>query len=125
MKIILVPFIAALSLLGAACTKEQKYTKEQLYKIAVAAEPTVTFILPSGMKTGPSCTDYAEGCVGAHTVRVRGLDLIAVEFETTAQAVYAAKKIRGYYVLNWLLDDVTGEPILEKFATESLEAKKP
>ncbi len=125
MKIILAPFIAALLIFGAACTKELKYSKEQLYKKAVAAEPSVTFVLPSGMTTGPSCADYAEGCVGAHIVRVRGLDLIGIEFQTEAQAIYAAKKIRGYYVLNWVLDDVAGEPVLEKFVTEKLEAKKP
>ncbi len=125
MKIILVPLMAALSILAPACTKELKYSKEELYKKAVAAESTVTFVLPSGMTTGPSCTDYAEGCVGAHIVRVKGLDLIGVEFQTEAQAIYAAKKIRGYYVLNWVFDDVSGEPLLEKFVTEKLEAKKP
>jgi hypothetical protein len=112
-------------MLSAACTKELKYTKEELYAKAVAAEPTVTFVLPSGLTAGVSCTDYAEGCVGAHIVRVRGLDLIAVEFLTEAQAVYAAKKIRGYYARNWVFDDAAGEPILERFVAEKLEAKKP
>jgi hypothetical protein len=44
---------------------------------------------------------------------------------TEAQAISAAKKFRGYYARNWLFDDVTGEPVLEKFVTEKLEAKKP
>ena len=41
------------------------------------------------------------------------------------KAKFAAKKVRGFYVRNWMLDDVTGEPVLEKFVQESLEAKKP
>jgi hypothetical protein len=28
-------------------------------------------------------------------------------------------------VRNWLLDDVSGEPLLERFVEKSLEAKKP
>ncbi len=58
-------------------------------------------------------------------MKVRNLDLIAVEFLTEEQAKYAAKKIRGYYVGNWIFDDVTGEPILEEFVSRALDAKKP
>ena len=126
MKLTTVRLIAFMIIgLGASCTKEVKYSKEALLKKAQEADPSVTYILPNSLTEGVSCGDYAEGCVGAHIVRVQNLDLIAVEFGTEAQAIYAAKKVRGYYIRNWLLDDVTGEPILEKFVTEKLEAKKP
>ena len=108
-----------------SCTKEVKYTKEELYAKAVAAEPTVTFVLPKGISEGITCSSYTEGCLSAHTVSVRQIEMIAVEFMTEEQAKFAAKKVRGYYVRNWLFDDVSGEPVLEKFVTESLEAKKP
>lgn len=117
--------VMTLSILSASCTKQLKYTKEGLYAKATAADPTVTFVLPKSMQEGVSCSDYSEGCLSAHIVKVQGLELIAVEFMTEADAVFAAKKYRGYYVRNWLLDDVVGEPVLEKFATEKLEAKKP
>lgn len=116
-------FFAAFWLVS--CTKEVKYTKEQLYFKAHAADPTVTFIIPRSMTEGVSCSSYTEGCLSAHTVQVQKLDMIAVEFMTEEQAKFAAKKVRGYYVRNWLLDDVTGEPVLEKFVEEALEAKKP
>jgi hypothetical protein len=58
-------------------------------------------------------------------VKLKNLDFIAVEFNTEAEAKYAAKKIRGYYVRNWVFDDVTGEPILEEFVSRVLDAKKP
>ena len=77
------------------------------------------------MTEGVSCTDYTDGCMSAHIVQIQKLDLIAVEFMTEEQAKFAAKTVRGYYVKNWLLDDVTGEPALEKFVVEALEAKKP
>lgn len=118
-------FLITLSILGASCTKEVKYSKEELYAKAVAAEPSTTFVLPKSINEGVSCSEYSEGCLSAHIVKVHNLELIAVEFMTEADAVYAAKKFRGYYLRNWMLDDVTGEPVLEKFVTEKLEAKKP
>lgn len=126
MKTLIFPLIVMiLSCLGASCTKEVKYSKEALLKKAQAADPSVTYILPNSLTEGVACSDYSEGCQSAHIVRVQNLDLIAVEFSTEAQAILAAKKFRGFYLRNWLLDDVRGEPILEKFVTEKLEAKKP
>ena len=114
-----------LILLFASCTKELKYTKEELFAKAQKADSSVTFILPKSMGEGVTCAAYTEGCVAAHIVQVRHLDLIAVEFLTEEQAKFAAKKVRGYYLRNWLLDDVAGEPELERFAEQLLEAKKP
>lgn len=126
MKNKLFPLIVlTLSILSASCTKEVKYTKEELLAKAKAADPSTELLLPKGLTGGVSCADYSEGCVSAHTVKVQNLELIAVEFMSEKDALYAAKKFRGYYLRNWFLDDVTGEPILEKFVTESLEAKKP
>ncbi len=117
--------LLSLSILGASCTKELKYSKEELYAKAVAAEPSTTFVLPKSMSEGVTCSEYSSGCVAAHIVKIKNLELIAVEFMTEAEAIYAAKKFRGYYLRNWLLDDVSGEPVLEQFVTEKLEAKKP
>lgn len=118
-------FLLVLSILAVSCTKEVKYSKEDLLALAQKADPSVTVILPNSLTEGVSCTDYPEGCTSAHIVRVKQLDLIAVEFQSEAQAIFAAKKVRGYYLRNWLLDDVRGEPLLEEFAVGKLKAKKP
>lgn len=126
MKTILFPLtLLLLSILSASCTKELKYSKEQLLVKAWKADPSVSVILPKSITEGVSCSDYSDGCLSAHIVRVKNLDMIAVEFMTEKDAMFAAKKFRGYYTRNWLWDDVTGEPLLEKFVTEHLEAKKP
>lgn len=126
MKALIFPLIVTiLSCLGASCTKEVKYSKEALLAKAQEADPSVTVILPRSISEGVTCSEYSAGCLSAHIVRVKQLDLIAVEFNTQDEAIYAAKKFRGYYVRNWMLDDVTGEPVLEKFVIEKLEAKKP
>jgi hypothetical protein len=127
MKNNLFPLIVVLlSILGASCeTKELKYNKEELYIKAWKADPTVSFVLPKSITEGVTCDDYGEGCLSAHIVKVKNLELIAVEFMTEANAIYASKKFRGYYTRNWMFDDVTGEPSLEKFVSEHLEAKRP
>ena len=112
-------------MLSASCTKKVKYSKEALLAKARAVDPTISVVLPKSMAAGVTCAEYSEGCLSAHIVRVKKLDLIAVEFMSEGEAILAAKKFRGYYTHNWMLDDVTGEPMLEKFVTEHLEAKKP
>lgn len=123
MRILLAIFI--LSILSASCTKELKYSKEQVLALAQAADSTVTVILPKSISEGVTCDDYAQGCLSAHIVRVQNLDMIAVEFGTEAEAIYGAKKIKGYQLRNWVFDDVVGEPVLEKFVETGLKAKKP
>ncbi len=124
-QFILAFLAVVVSILAASCTKEVKYTKEALYFKALAKEPSVTFILPKTINDGIHCSNYSDGCLAGHTVRVKNLDMIAVEFMTEEQAKYAAKKFRGYYFQNWMFDDVRGEPQLEKFVLEVLEAKSP
>lgn len=93
--------------------------------MALKADATATVILPKSMAEGVNCRDYSDGCVAAHIVQVQKLDFIAVEFLNEEHAKYGAKKIRGYYTRNWVFDDVTGEPTLERFVESALEAKKP
>lgn len=114
-----------LSILNASCTKELKYSKEDLLAKSQAADSSVTVILPRNLSEGVHCSDYSTGCISGHIVRVKGLDMLAIEFSAEEEAKYAAKKFRGYYARNWFFDDVAGEPVLEKFVETVLEAKKP
>jgi hypothetical protein len=125
MKRFIFPTLILLSILSASCTKEVRYSKEDLLKKAQAVEPSVQLILPRSINEGVSCSNYTEGCISGHTVKVKNLDMIAVEFGNEEQAKYAARKIRGYYTGNWVFDDVTGEPLLEDFVSRVLDAKKP
>lgn len=93
--------------------------------MARAADSSITFVLPKSISEGVTCVEYGEGCLSGHTVMVKNLEMIAVEFSSEEQAKNAAIKFRGYYARNWLFDDVSGEPVLEKFVSEKLQAKKP
>ena len=127
MKTYLFPlFLGLLSILSASCTKEVKYTKDEILDLAQAADPSVKVILSRDKEvTNCSNGDYPEGCQNVFVVSVKDMEILAVEFLSQEQAIYAAKKVRGYYLHNWLLDDVAGEPILERFVEKELKAKKP
>jgi len=124
MKMIFLPLIL-MNLFFISCKEEEpKYTKEQLYFMAKEIDSNLSFVLPKTLKDGIKCSDYIEGCLSGHTVRARGLEMIAVEFAFEKQARDAAIKYNGYYLRNWMFDDVSGEPLLEDFV-KLLKAEKP
>lgn len=90
-----------------------------------AVDATYKLILPKSIEEGAvSCASYFEGCLSAHIFQVQKLDFIALEYDTHANAERVAKKLSGYVLENWVFDDVTGEPVLEK-VLQKIEAKKP
>ncbi len=117
--------VAALLLILLGCTQEKAptYLKEELLALAPSSgEDKVDIVLARNINDAIPCADYGEGCISAHRFRTRNLNFIAIEFETPAQAESAAKKIYGWTARNWLLDDVDGEPQLERWALQYLQA---
>ncbi len=109
---------------GCSKEKEPTYLKEELVNLAPAeGTDKIDVVLARDINDAVPCADYGEGCLSAHRFRTRGLNFIAVEFETPAHAETAAKKIYAWTSRNWLLDDVDGEPLLERWAAEHLKAK--
>lgn len=119
------PILGGLSILAASCSKELRYTKEELFALAREGDPGMSLVLPGSMSEGINCSDYTPSCQSAHIVKVKNLDMFALEYMTEEEARSAARKIKGYCLRNWVFDDVTGEPVLERFVVEVLKAKKP
>ena len=108
-----------------SCTKKDPiYTKEDLFFMARDKDPKAELILPSNINEAIDCSEYGEGCHAGHKVMIRGLEMIAVEFDTHENALIAAKSIKAWVARNWLFDDVTGEPVLEKFMIEAFPEAK-
>ncbi len=114
-----------LSLLLLSCSKEEPtLTKEQMLDFTPKeGADKVEIVLARDINDAIPCSDYGEGCLSAHKLKTRGLGFIAVEFQTVAQAESAARKIYGWTVQNWLLDDVDGEPELERWAEKYFKVK--
>ncbi|MBY0518199.1 MAG: hypothetical protein K2P81_14920 [Bacteriovoracaceae bacterium] len=116
--------LGCLILLASCAKKEPTYSKEDMLQMVPFEGPDkIEIVLAKTINDAIPCSDYGEGCVSAHRFKARGLNLIAVEFETPSHAEYAAKKIYGWTTRNWLLDDVDGEPELERWAVKYLNAK--
>ena len=73
------------------------------------------------------CNEYPEGCIPMSPKRfkIRMVQMIVVQYRTEQKACEAAKKLDQYYVRNWLLDDVKGEPVLIDFVEKVYDAKNP
>ena len=50
--------------------------------------------------------------------------MAALFYDDQKDALKAAKRIKGYVSRNWVLDEVRGEPVLERFVVKYLKAKK-
>ena len=73
------------------------------------------------------CSLYRkDGCVvgSGKRVKVRLVELLVIQYQTPKQACLAAKEIGQWYARNWLLDDVTNEPVLETFSKDVFGARK-
>ena len=63
-------------------------------------------------------------CFSDSLVVIKRLEMKALYYETQEDAIESAKYLKGYRSRNWVFDDVIGEPILERFVTKYLHAKK-
>ena len=63
-----------------------------------------------------------QGCKKVFEVQVDMLILRCVEFDTVKSAQKEAFKLKEYSFKNWLFDEVSGEPPLEKFVKEAFGA---
>ena len=84
----------------------------------------MSIVIPK-MEEGVRCDEYTPPCYSGHIVKIKNLDMLALEYLSQTEAMEAAKKYRGYYTGNWFFDDVAGEPLLEEFVSKHLDAKKP
>lgn len=127
MKIFLLFLILTLlqfQILG--CSKrEELISKKTMIDKALASGEKIELVIPNNIGAGIHCQDYGEGCVGGHTIRVGRLEMIVVEFNSEANAIKAAKAIKGMYTGNWVFDDVANEPLLKIFVEKTYGAIAP
>jgi len=107
-----------------SCQKNEKIDRFKFFQIAKDQDPEIEQLLPKDMASGINCQNYGEGCLGGFTAKVKGLDFIYLEFDSETLAKKEAKRINGYYRGNWVFDDVTGEPVLERFVKNVYHAER-
>lgn len=118
-------YILFILLIISCSKKEVLVTKKEMFEKAQASGEKFELVIPSNINAGIHCTDYGEGCVGGHTVRVGRLEMIVVEFNSEANAIKSARAIKGMYAKNWVFDDTANEPLLKIFAEKYYGAQVP
>ena len=70
------------------------------------------------------CGDYLPPCQVGYKVKIKNMEVTGLLYDEQEDALKSAKSMRGYHLRNWAFDNVTGEPILERFFETHLGAKK-
>ena len=107
------------------CTKKLEYTKSEVWALAKKENPSVELIIPKDMSSGVQCGEYGEGCITGFRVRIGVLEAVVIQFDEMSNARKEAKRIDQYYKYNWVFDNVTDEPRLERFFEKVYQAVRP
>lgn len=119
--------IFILSTFLISCNEEEKsnYGNKEFLDMARLGDPDLKVIIPSDIsETLVDCSSYTPSCRYGLKVIVKKVQLKALFYDHQKDALESGKRIRGYVSRNWVLDDVIGEPVLERFVTKYLKAKK-
>lgn len=111
-----------------SCSKEVRYSASEMWKLAYAKDPSIELILVTEPARRILCENYnVDGCIkgSGKRIKVRLVELIAIEFTSETKAREAAKFYNQYYARNWFFDEVKGEPVLEDFIENAYGAKNP
>ncbi len=110
------------------CEKEIPYYQEDMYNMALTEDPDAKPVLGDLAETTLNLCEklkYGDGCMKVVRAEVLKFQIIFVEFNSFDAARKEAKRIDQWYVRNWVIDDVTGEPPLERFVQKVYQAKRP
>jgi hypothetical protein len=122
--------ISLLTISVISCTKKEKtWGPQEMWFHALAQDPSIELVgIPNHeAHRRVLCENYAaDGCIegSGKRVKVRLVELLVIQYKTPKQACLAAKAIGQWYARNWLLDDVTNEPVLESYVAKIFDAKK-
>jgi len=99
--------------------------KDSQFEKALKKDRRFELLMGKSLGENP-CAIYGlnTGCIGGVRAKVRKVVILAVHFKTPDQAKKVAEAIDGWYIHNWVFDDVTGEPVLEDFVKAAYNAKK-
>lgn len=114
-----------------ACTKKEPiYTISEMFNMAKEADANIEEVFIPDTENFRHlrviCANYGDGCKGnGKRFKVKGVDILVIEFESEAAAEAEARRIDQWHARNWLFDDVTNEPILEAYVIKAFNAVNP
>ena len=119
----LIALIFLLSLFS--CSNDDTIAREKPLDRARDNDETFEVLIPPSMdKPLVNCYEYKPACSGGYKVKIKRLEVIALQYDNAQDALKSAKRIQGYWLKNWAFDDVAGEPVLERFFETHMKAVK-
>ena len=106
------------------CWESTQYTRREFYQLGKKSAPQLKIVRPGEEERWSSCFDYGRGCEEILNLSYQGVSFICVRYQDAGQAIQFGRSIDAYVAKNWLLDDVSGEPILERFVQRAWKAQK-
>lgn len=107
-----------------SCTSNT-YQIDEIYDLVRKGNPTAKAIVSQDLSVSViKCENYNPPCINAFMIEIEGMNAKFLQYKNEDDAAKAAASIHGFVVRNWALDDVTGEPILEKFVMKYLGARQ-
>ena len=96
----------------------------QLLEMARENESDISLVIPKSIDQKlVYCNTYTPPCKNGYKVKVKGIVMIALMYDTFEEAYRSARRINGLWFRNWVFDDVQGEPVLERFVQRAFGAK--
>ena len=109
-----------------SCTDEKPNLNQlELLELIKSLESDVEVLVPPSLdKPLVYCYKYLPPCKRGYKVKIKGLEVTALLYETKKNAKESAISLKGYQYRNWAFDQVRTEPILERFFEDEVGAKK-
>lgn len=112
-------------MVSCSCSERElpNYDNQTFLNMGRVGDPNLRIILPGSIsEVVIDCNEYTPSCRYGVKVVVKNIEMKALYYDDQKSALAAAKRFKGYIARNWALDDVRGEPILERFAEKYLDA---
>ncbi len=111
-----------------SCTSDKElpnYSNQDFLAMGREGDPDLKVIIPTSItETVVNCNEYTPACRYGLKVIVKNIEMRALFYDSQKDALKAALRRKAYISRNWVLDEVNGEPVLERFAMKYLKAKK-
>lgn len=111
--------------MGEEEEEKPNFGNKEFLEMGRTGDPDLEVVIPTDIsQTLVYCSDYTPPCRYGLKVIVKNVQMKALFYDHQKDALEAALRVKGYVSRNWVLDDVAGEPVLERFVIKYLEAKK-
>lgn len=116
-------WLLVLTILTSCFGESDTYSREQFLSMARKGDPDLKLVAPKSISDKVvDCYDYIPNCRYGYRVIIKNVQMVVLFYDKPENAKKSARRLMAYRSRNWVLEEVKGEPILERFAKKYLKA---